>query len=250
MKLTKFTFFLLFLSQFLFAQKTLIEYRETKNFGSMGETKDEFLIIIPNKGTLYMENNNYNFTNEKFLTDANPNINMMITNKEDGIREYKTLFRDKKEWGWVLDNPDYTWKITKESKMILGFKCYKATTKFRGRDWTAYFSYDLPFAAGPWKLKGLPGAILEAKDGENMFTFSAIKVIQNTKIQVPGGFIDFFESYKDYKIDYDYFIKNENKLFDHMKSVTITEMPNMKITDLSHTKLRATKLEKTFEWQK
>ena len=60
--------------------------------------------------------------------------------------------------------PSQTWKIEKETKKIGKFNCKKATTTFRGRTYTAWFTSDIPLPYGPWKLHGLPGLILEAYD--------------------------------------------------------------------------------------
>lgn len=66
-----------------------------------------------------------------------------------------------------------TWQIhNEENKMIAGFSCKKATTTYLGREWTVYFSTEIPFNYGPWKLWGLAGLILEARDVDNLFLFS------------------------------------------------------------------------------
>ncbi|WP_421919148.1 GLPGLI family protein [Marinifilum sp.] len=48
-----------------------------------------------------------------------------------------------------------------ETKKILSYKCFKATCSFRGRDYVAYFTKDIPFKAAPWKFHGLRGVMLE-----------------------------------------------------------------------------------------
>lgn len=63
------------------------------------------------------------------------------------------------------------WTISKDTLTILSYKCIKATARFRGRDWTAWFTQDIPITAGPWKLRGLPGLILKACDADNHYTF-------------------------------------------------------------------------------
>jgi GLPGLI family protein len=60
--------------------------------------------------------------------------------------------------------PDIKWNIVEEVKMIKNFTCLKATTEFRGRKYTAWFTPDIPISDGPWKFKGLPGLILSITD--------------------------------------------------------------------------------------
>ena len=67
---------------------------------------------------------------------------------------------------------EYKWQITSESKMINGYKCYKAITHkesfSKSRNKTivtnpiAWFSPEIPLNVGPFGLIGLPGLILEA----------------------------------------------------------------------------------------
>lgn len=58
--------------------------------------------------------------------------------------------------------PEMSWKITKDTSTISGVACIKATTAYEGKNWEAWFSSELPFSNGPWKLHGLPGLIVEA----------------------------------------------------------------------------------------
>lgn len=73
------------------------------------------------------------------------------------------------------------WEITSETKEIGGFSTKKATATFRGRKYEAWFCEDIPLQAGPWKLQGLPGLILEAKDTSGEVQFNWIG-LQETKL--------------------------------------------------------------------
>jgi len=73
--------------------------------------------------------------------------------------------------------PVIDWKVSNDTASFGGMHCQKATTHFKGRDYTAWFCADMPFHAGPWKLNGLPGVILEAYDAkkEVVFKFDGIE---------------------------------------------------------------------------
>ena len=68
------------------------------------------------------------------------------------------------------------WKLTNESKKIGIFKCFKAIGTFRGRDYTAWYTNEIPLPYGPWKLQGLPGLILEAYNSNEEIYYYAKKV--------------------------------------------------------------------------
>lgn len=75
-----------------------------------------------------------------------------------------------------VDTKKLIWKITTDSINILEYKCIKAVTNFAGRQWIVWFAPDIPANYGPWKLNGLPGAILKAHDSEDYYTFDCVGI--------------------------------------------------------------------------
>lgn len=80
--------------------------------------------------------------------------------------------------------PQIKWTISDSLKTICGYDCIKATTTFRGRIYVAWFTKDLPWKEGPWKLCGLPGLILKAYDSKKHYYFMAERIILSPKSQI------------------------------------------------------------------
>ena len=74
------------------------------------------------------------------------------------------------------DIPQIDWHLVPGDTTLLGYQCQKATCKFRGRDWTVYYTMDIPISEGPWKLCGLPGLVMYAADSKGDFTFTCIGI--------------------------------------------------------------------------
>lgn len=54
------------------------------------------------------------------------------------------------------ETPKINWKLSDETKTMIGYNCKKATCRFRGRNYIAWYAMDIPIKAGPYKFSGLP----------------------------------------------------------------------------------------------
>jgi GLPGLI family protein len=74
--------------------------------------------------------------------------------------------------------PVFDWKITSQKKEIQGYSCILAIMNFRGRDYEAWFTPDIPLQEGPWKFGRLPGLIMAIKDTQGHYVFECIGIKQ------------------------------------------------------------------------
>ena len=74
------------------------------------------------------------------------------------------------------------WSLENKDSVIAEYTCQAASCVFRGHHWTVFYTTDIPFSVGPWKLAGLPGAIMYAKDDTGIFIFEAIEVRRGNRI--------------------------------------------------------------------
>jgi len=76
---------------------------------------------------------------------------------------------------------EISWQILPDTDTILSYTCQKAVTTFRGRDYEAWFSFDIPVNEGPWKFCGLPGLILKISDNRQHYLYECVSMEQ-----IPG----------------------------------------------------------------
>ena len=58
------------------------------------------------------------------------------------------------------------WQVDDDTLTITGYLCQKATARVRGREWTVWYTEEVPTTAGPWCLYGCPGLIVRAEADE------------------------------------------------------------------------------------
>ena len=67
------------------------------------------------------------------------------------------------------------WTLDDDTLAIGGLLCHRGTGKLYGKQWTVWYTEEMPSSAGPWKLRGLPGLIVKAEDSEGIHCFTLVK---------------------------------------------------------------------------
>lgn len=79
---------------------------------------------------------------------------------------YNTWRRQYMEGSLNLD-----WELQNETKTIAGLTCSKAMTNYGGREYTAWYTTEIPISDGPYIFNGLPGLIVKVVDSKGWYDF-------------------------------------------------------------------------------
>lgn len=100
----------------------------------------------------------------------------------DSLTNQQTLpFLENRAIVYYEPKPSMAWNLTSDVKKIAGYTCHRGTTRFRGRDWTVWFTPEIPVDCGLWKFNGLPGLILEAADSRKHYHFYVHEIAEISK---------------------------------------------------------------------
>lgn len=129
---------------------------------------------------LTIDKNKSSFCNRKAPEE------MRHESKPQRYRVYKNLPKEGaivfwenytiQEYYYEEEMPQFDWQVIDGDTVICDYLCHKAMTSYRGRTWYVWYTLDLPYSDGPWKLCGLPGLILQAVDKHGDFFFKAIGI--------------------------------------------------------------------------
>lgn len=156
---------------------------------------------------------------------------------------------------------EINWKIKKGERKILGYSCQRAIGEFRGRIYEVWFTKEILISSGPWKLFGLPGLILEAKDSKNQIKFIATDVCYpcESDVEIKKRLESKHMTIQEYSKYNDYLMENvESKLktkLDSLKSINKIDSSieinlDNKTTKKEVRNKRSYMLEIIYEWEK
>ncbi|WP_160138726.1 GLPGLI family protein [Chryseobacterium sp. c4a] len=77
----------------------------------------------------------------------------------------------------------HNWKLINETKIINSINCKKAEVNYKGRDWIAWYSTEIPFPYGPYKFSGLPGLIVKITDKTGDYDYELVKAVSSSKLR-------------------------------------------------------------------
>lgn len=140
---------------------------------------------------LYIGNNKSVFQNEKKQKIDSLILNQTVVHQlskplfKVNHTIYKNLNDKKLVLSETIDNIlfgyeepiEIRWNLEIEKKDILSYECYKATARFRGRKYIAWYTNAIPVSDGPYKFSGLPGLILELYDDKENFHYNLLQII-------------------------------------------------------------------------
>lgn len=268
MKISILLFF--FLSIFINAQKYNFTYEYTFKPDSLNleNVESEMMVLFVDKDmSLYLSSNKLrrdSAVSKKRENSNNPlDLSVSLTDfpmakisyiieknfKSDEEHFYTTIGGDRFK---LTEKPVLNWKILNETAEISGQKCQKATASFRGRDYEAWFSSDIPVQDGPYKFKGLPGLIVKVEDSRNhhVWQLKGIKKFRNIRINfskyIPITELQYRQQQKRYIADPMFRMKEFNKKFD-MTLGTVTSPDGTSYSAEEYMKMREKQIKENFK---
>lgn len=155
-----------------------VSYRlDYKKFETSESTESEnAILVVNNQGSLFTFEAMMNLDKiqkDRKLTIADALLYKSpyyILVKSDGnsTTHYEEIGND---WFKFEEKHDTKWKLINKDTLISGYSCKKAVINSLGRDWTAWYTTEIPVAFGPYKFNGLPGLIMKISDSEGTFNF-------------------------------------------------------------------------------
>lgn len=154
-------------------------------------TKEFFSLQISDKRAFFISENKLKF-DSVFIAEFNKrpdNINLsnisagssfLIIQTNNNSQFYESIGITLLSYNSsVIDN----WKLINETKIINSIACKKAEVRYKGRDWIAWYSSEIPLPYGPYKFSGLPGLIVKITDKTGDYDFELVKSVSSSNLK-------------------------------------------------------------------
>jgi GLPGLI family protein len=187
----------LFVYFYSFAQTTKFDYKISYNYRFQEDKKDtnsrkneEMLLFVAKDAsyfvsakklamdTILQKETNFALAMGRVNSLPKPKVNFEVVKNRDSKNSYfelvgLSLYK-------VSSQEIIDWKFEEGTKQIGKYTCKKARTTFAGRNYTAWYSEEIPLSEGPCKFRGLPGLILEMYDDRQEHYFSLLSLEKKT----------------------------------------------------------------------
>ena len=159
---------------------------------------DKFVLEVGNKSSRYYsylaDQMDSVFVKSKGHGGISPHLKLGLKSNEKA--NYDDFYKDypqkglltvcsgilQREFIYTESIPQMDWNIIQEQDtIILGYPCFKAELKFRGRKYYAWFTPQIPINEGPWKFQGLPGLILSVRESTGFFEWDIIEIKKSSR---------------------------------------------------------------------
>ena len=203
------------------------------------DTQSTF-VYKKNKKTKWFRDNEAEFKTQMVYTDSlGFQIFTNLKTKELQVRE----FCRQNQAFIYKDTVNLKWRLGSEHKEVNGLQCSNAYTRFRGRDYIAWYAMEVPTSAGPWKFNGLPGLIVlvEDKRGEVWISLKSLKLGTNAAMPKLGSGTEV--SLMDFQKNMDQAYKEEIIKNNAAISQLQAEYPDLEIDNALPEKRVATEIE-------
>jgi GLPGLI family protein len=213
MKKLNFYIFFTFFTSFLFSQNhdKAISYNYKFWYRENTEEKhrmSEMLLISNGKTKYYLPKDKMSkisdIKDEPYFTrgaDGHITITRRTSNTKHFIvkniqsKELFEIIDSEEDHYYKADNEIINWiiedSITQFKKLDISVQ--KATTKYRGRNYIAFFAPQIPINLGPFKFDGLPGLLVNLKDSESNYIFELTSLsseLVNEKLYDPTQILE------------------------------------------------------------
>lgn len=236
----------------LCSQKTtIVQYSFTQKTGDSPAKFNHFL-IVSDKETFYItpyhkvfQDYTELFNDKEYSHSARYMNSLQIEDKS--IKGLAYIPNNPNLMLYIDLAPPVMWKLLSERKKILNFNCQAALGNFRGRIYKVWFTPEIPLSNGPWKLRGLPGMILEAEDSQSEYSYIATKVTINSDLKVPKKFINYYNNNEGKEVEYVDFVNQTNDALLSFRQKMMANLPK-NVVLANPPPIRSLELEREFEW--